>query len=120
MISAIQEALGDLRGAPGVRGVAVVTADGLVAASALATGLADDVIAGLASYLMMMTNRCLDDGAHGVCTRLTLIATDGKAVFVQLEGSYLVVLFEGFAEVVEADRQVEVAADQIRRAVRVG
>ena len=68
-----------------MRGAAVVTADGLVAASSVATGLDPEVISGLASYLMMTTNRSLGEGGYGACTRLMLNATHGKAVLVQGE-----------------------------------
>lgn len=116
----IQDILTELRPAPGVRGAAVVTSDGLVAASSVATGLDPEVISGLASYLMMTTNRSLGEGGYGACTRLMLNATHGKAVFVQLEDSYLVVLFDQFAEVEQADREVDEAVARIRRATRLG
>jgi len=118
-MSKIQDAIAELRHAPGVRGAAVVTADGLVAASSLATGLDPDVISGLASYLMMTTNRSLDEGGYGACTKLLLNATHGKAVFVQLDDSYLVVLFDQFAEIDQADREVDDAVARIRRASRL-
>ena len=118
-MSKIQDAIAELRHAPGVRGAAVVTADGLVAASSLATGLDPDVIAGLSSYLMMTTNRSLDEGGYGVCTKLLLNATHGKAVLVQLDDSYLVVLFDQFAEIDQADREVDEAVNRIRRASRL-
>jgi predicted regulator of Ras-like GTPase activity (Roadblock/LC7/MglB family) len=117
-MSKIQDAIAELRHAPGVRGAAVVTRDGLVAASSLATGLDPDVISGLSSYLMMTTNRSLDEGGYGVCTKLLLNATHGKAVLVQLDDSYLVVLFDQFAEIDQADREVDEAVTRIRRASR--
>ena len=48
-----------------------------------------------------------------------LNATHGKAVFVQLEDSYLVVLFDQFAEIEQADREVDEAVARIRRATRL-
>jgi predicted regulator of Ras-like GTPase activity (Roadblock/LC7/MglB family) len=118
-MSKIQEALVVLRSAPGVRGTAVVTNDGLVAASSLATGLDGDVISGLSSYLMMATNRSLDQGGYSSCSRLSINATHGKAVFVQLDESYLVVLFDQFAEISQADVDVSEAVERIRRASRM-
>ena len=118
-MSKIQEAIVELRQAPGVRGAAVVTSDGLVAASSLSTGLDPDVIAGLASYLMMTTNRSLDEGGYGSATKLLLNATHGKAVFVELDDNYLVVLFDQFAEIEQADREVDQAAERIRHASRL-
>lgn len=118
-MSKIQDAIVELRHAPGVQGAAVVTADGLVAASSLSTGLDNDVIAGLTSYMMMTTNRSLDEGGYSSCTKLLLNATHGKAVCVQLDESFLVVLFDQFAEIGQADREVDEAVETIRRASRL-
>jgi predicted regulator of Ras-like GTPase activity (Roadblock/LC7/MglB family) len=118
-MSKIQEAVVELRHAPGVRGAAVVTNDGLVAASSLASGLDPEVISGLSSYLMMTTNRSLAEGSYGGCSKLLVNATHGKAVFVQFDQSYLVVLFDQFAEISEADGQVDEAVVRIRRASRL-
>ena len=109
----------ELRRAPGVKGAAVVTGDGLVASASLATGLDAEVVAGLASYLMMATNRSLAEGGLPAAKKLVLNATHGKAAFVRLDDSYLVVLFDQFAEVSQADREVDHAATRIRRASRL-
>lgn len=118
-MSRIHDAISELRHAPGVRGAAVITSDGLIATSSLATGLEDDVVAGLTSYLMMTTNRSLEEGGYGRGTKLLLNATHGKAVFVQLDDSYLVVLFDQFAQISQADREVDEAVTRIRRASRL-
>jgi predicted regulator of Ras-like GTPase activity (Roadblock/LC7/MglB family) len=118
-MSHIQDVVTELKRAPGVRGAALLTSDGLVAASALATGLDADVIAGLASYMMMATARSLREGGYGACTRLVLNATHGKAVLVELEDSYLVVLFDQFAEVEQAEAEVDEAVERIQQASRV-
>lgn len=118
-MSKIHDAVSELRHAPGVRGAAVVTADGLVATASLATGLESEVVSGLASYLMMTTNRSLAEGGYGPATKLLLNATHGKAVFVQIDQSYLVVLFDQFAEIAQADREVDDAVTRIRRASRL-
>lgn len=118
-MSEIHETLEDLQGAPGVRGAAVVTKDGLVAAAVLATGLESDVIGGLASYLMMTTGRSLREGGYGECARLVLNATHGKAVFVRIDDSYLVVLLDQFVDVGEVEPKVELAVERIRAAARL-
>ena len=56
-MNAIQETLVDLRRAPGVKGAALVTSDGLMVGSALDEGAREDVIAGLTSFLLMTTAR---------------------------------------------------------------
>ena len=118
-MSKIHDAITELRHAPGVKGAAVITNDGLVAASSLATGLDPDVLSGLSSYLMMTTNRSLSEGGYTGCSKLLLNATHGKAVFVQLDESYLVVLFDQFAEIAQADREVDETVSRIRRASRL-
>lgn len=118
-MSKIHDAISELRHAPGVRGAAFVTEDGLVATASLATGLDEDVVAGLTSYLMMTANRSLEEGGYAACEKLLLNATHGKAVFVRLDDSYLVVLFDQFAEIVQADREVDEAVSRIRRASRL-
>jgi predicted regulator of Ras-like GTPase activity (Roadblock/LC7/MglB family) len=118
-MSKIHDVLAELRHAAGVRGAAVVTADGLVAAESLATGLSADVIAGLSSYLMMTTNRCLVEGGYAQGCRLTLNATHGKAVFVALHESFLVVVLDQFAEVEQAEPAIDTAVAQIQRVARL-
>jgi predicted regulator of Ras-like GTPase activity (Roadblock/LC7/MglB family) len=118
-MSKIHEAIESLRQAPGVKGAALLTNDGLVAASSLDSSLGVDVIAGLASYLLMTTNKSLADGKLGRCSQLTLHATHGKAVFVDLDESQLVVVFDQFADIADAQKEVQEAALRIRRASRL-
>jgi predicted regulator of Ras-like GTPase activity (Roadblock/LC7/MglB family) len=115
----IQDAVNGLRQSPGVRGTAVVTTDGLIAASALDPSLGVDVIAGMTSYLMMTTNKGLAEGGLGTCGRLTLTATHGKAVFVDLGESCLVVLFDQFADVNAVRKDIDQAAARIRQSSRL-
>ena len=91
-MNTIQAALRGLCEHSEVGGAAVVTPDGLVAASELVEGLAADVVAGLASYLMVSADRSLGEGRYGACERLTIEAERGKVVLVALADSYLVVL----------------------------
>jgi predicted regulator of Ras-like GTPase activity (Roadblock/LC7/MglB family) len=115
----IQDVVTELRGVPGIKGAAVVTLDGLVAAAALDAGTGADVVAGLASYLLMTTNKSLEEGGMGACSRLSLTATHGKAVFVDLAQSYLVVLFDQFADLAATRKDVDEAAARIRRTMRI-
>lgn len=118
-MSKIHEAIEALRQASGVRGAALLTHDGLVAASSLDPSLGVDVIAGLASYLLMTTNKSLGEGKLGRCSQLTLHATHGKAVFIDLDDSQLVVVFDQFADIADAQQEVQEAAMRIRRASRL-
>ena len=58
-MSKIHEMLTELRRTPGIKGAAVLTADGLVAAESLDERYRSEVVAGLTSYLLMTTNRSL-------------------------------------------------------------
>lgn len=118
-MSKIHDAVVELRRAPGVKGAAVLTVDGLMAAASLDESLGPDVIAGLASYLLMTTNKSLAEGGMGGCAQLTLHATHGKAVFLDLADSFLVVMFDQFADIANAQKQVQDAAARIRRASRL-
>jgi predicted regulator of Ras-like GTPase activity (Roadblock/LC7/MglB family) len=119
MSSRIQDAVAELHRLPGVKGAAVVTADGLIAASSFDAGFVGDVVAGLTSYLQMTTNRCLEAGGLGPCAHLVMHATHGKATFTRLEDSCLVVLFDQFADPGQSRREIQEAAQRIRRASRI-
>lgn len=118
-MSRIQETLVGLRRAPGVKGAAVLTADGLVAAASLDASCNAEALAGLASYLLMTTNRALGEGGMGDCQRLTVQASNGRAQFVDLGDSSLVVMFDQFADPAAVRREVDDAAARIRRAARL-
>jgi predicted regulator of Ras-like GTPase activity (Roadblock/LC7/MglB family) len=115
----IQDVVGELRQVAGVKGVAVVTHDGLVVATALEQGTSPDVIGGLASYLLMTTNKSLAEGGLGGCARLSLHATHGKAVFVDLTDSCLVVMVDQFVDPASLQREIDDAANRLRRAARM-
>lgn len=118
-MSKIHDAVVELRRTPGVKGAAVLTLDGLVAAASLDSTLGADALAGLASYMLMSANKCLAEGGLGAAARLTLHATHGKAVFVDLTDSYLVVMFDQFTDVTQARKEIDDAAIRIRRASRM-
>ena len=116
----IHDAVTDLHRLPGVKGAAVLTTDGMVAAQSFDKTTNSEVVVGLTSYLMMTTKRTLAEGGLGACSQFVLHATNGKAVFITLEDSYLVVLFDQFADVSQASKEVQETALRIRRASRLG
>lgn len=118
-MSKIHEMLTELRRTPGIKGAAVLTADGLVAAESLDERYRSEVVAGLTSYLLMTTNRSLREGGLGDCSQFVLHATHGKAVFVTLEQAYLVVMFDQFADLQAARQDVVDVAQRIRRSARM-
>src|SRR5262249_58507984 len=115
----IQENLSDLRRAAGVKGCVLLTDDGLVVAEALDARFRDDVVAGLSSYLMMTSTRALAEAGLERFELFTLHATHGKAVFACLEGSFLVVLLDQFADLESSRGEIQGTAQRIRRLSRM-
>jgi predicted regulator of Ras-like GTPase activity (Roadblock/LC7/MglB family) len=118
-MSKMQQALAELRRSQGVKGAAIVTMDGLVAAADLDERFQADVIAGLSSYLLMTTNRSLGESGIGSCSRFVLHATHGKAVFVPLDGAFLVVVCDQFAEFSSTQQEVDSVARRLRALARL-
>jgi predicted regulator of Ras-like GTPase activity (Roadblock/LC7/MglB family) len=118
-VSKIHDTVAELRRIAGVKGAAVITNDGLVAAESLDARYRSDVIAGLTSYLLMSTNRSLREGGLGDCSQFVMHATHGKAVLIGLEESFLVVLFDQFADLQTARKELQEAAQRIRRTSRI-
>jgi predicted regulator of Ras-like GTPase activity (Roadblock/LC7/MglB family) len=119
-MSKMQQALSELRRSQGVKGVAIVTTDGLVAAADLDDRFDGEVIAGLSSYLLMTTNRCLIESGIDGCRRIVLHATHGKAIFVPMDASFLVVVCDQFAELVAIQQEVDGVARRLRALARLG
>jgi predicted regulator of Ras-like GTPase activity (Roadblock/LC7/MglB family) len=119
-VNAIQETLSQLHSSPGIKAASVVTLDGLVAADSLDARFRSDVIAGLASYLLMTTNKSLHEGGLADCEHLVLHATHGKVILAALEDAYLVVVFDQFADMQEIRTSVDAAASRIRTSSRIG
>lgn len=119
-MSIIRDTIEEIRQSEGVKGAAVVTLDGLVVAESLEACHRGDVLAGLASYLLMTTNKSLGEGGLGSCRQFVLHATHGKVVFDQLEDAYLCVIYDQFADLQSVRRDVEEAAHRIRRNSRLG
>ena len=117
--NAIQETLNDLHKAPGVKGCVLVTHDGLIVAQALGNKFREDVIAGLASYLVMSTDKVLRESDLGRFDQFTIHAAHGKAVFVDLEGSFLVVLLDQFADIEASRPEIHGTAQRLRRSSRL-
>jgi predicted regulator of Ras-like GTPase activity (Roadblock/LC7/MglB family) len=118
-MSRIHDALTDLRGVPGVKGAAVLTQDGLVAAASLENAASAETLAGIASWLLMTTVKILRDGGMGGMHRLVVQATHGKAVLIDLQESCLVVMLDQFTDADQAAAEIDEAALRIRRASRV-
>lgn len=119
-MSRIHDCVTELHRLPGVKGAALVTNDGLVVAASLDENFQSEVISGLTSYLLMTTQKCLEEGGLGKATQYVLTATHGKAVVVTIDDSSLVVMLDQFADPTQAKREAREAAQRIQRASRLG
>jgi hypothetical protein len=88
----MKDILTDLNKFAGVKGSMVVTADGMVVASALGPDLENENVAAISSQMIGAISRSL--GGLGVesFSRYILSATHGRIVFVNLGVAYLVVI----------------------------
>ena len=119
-MTSIHESLAELRRANGVKGCMLLTADGLVVAETMDARYRDDVVAGLSSYLLMTTNKVLAEAGLAAFDQFTVHATHGKTVFVNLDGSFLVVLLDQFADLDGCRQEIQGAAQRLRRTARLG
>jgi predicted regulator of Ras-like GTPase activity (Roadblock/LC7/MglB family) len=83
-VNAIRDTIEELHRTAGVKGVSVVTLDGLVVSDCLDASFDSEAIAGLASFLLMTTNRSLREGGLGECSQFMLHATHGKVILTAL------------------------------------
>ena len=118
-MSKIKEALSELRRAPGVKGCGLVTSDGLMVAYDLDRGFREDVVAGLTSFLLSTTLRCLNDSNMGSMSSYMLHATHGKVVVMDLDGSFLVVILDQFADMELCRPEIRAVAQQLRRTAKM-
>lgn len=118
-MSKIQDTLVDLGRAPGVKGSALVTPDGLMVAQRLDPRFREDVIAGLTSFLVMTTSRCLQESGMDNFEQFVLQATHGKVVFLELDGPLLVVVLDQFADLTACRQEILAAAQELRRCARI-
>ena len=118
-MSSIQETLTELRQAAGIHGCVMLTNDGLVVAEALDARFRDDVVAGLASYLIMSTDRVLKEAGMSGFDQMTIHTAHGKAVFADLDGSFLVVLLDQFADLDSCRGEIQGSVQRLRRLARV-
>lgn len=111
----MQDTMAVLRELGGVRGCAVVTLDGLIVAKSIDASFRQDAVAALSSFLMQATERTLHENGMEPLTLLVLQANYGKAVFVRLDNSYLVVLLDQFTDVSNCREDIDAAAMHLRR-----
>lgn len=118
-MSSIQDSLNDLRRADGVKACMLVTSDGLVVAESMGNKFREDIMAGLASYLGMTTNKALTEGGLERFDTFTLHAAHGKSVVVDLGESLLVVMLDQFADLETSRGEIQGTAQRLRRSSKL-
>jgi len=119
MNDTIRGILEKLNQAPGVKGSAVVTADGIMVKSALADSSTEEVVSGLISFLLSTTRRSLEEGGLGSLRRFAMHCTHGKIVLCDLGESCLVAVTDQFTNLEECLAAVDTAAKQVAVAARI-
>jgi|SRR5690606_14756958 len=92
----IDDVLQEINGLAGVRGSALATLDGMTVAGALGGHYREDVVSGLASFLIHTTRRAIDDPRVGI-DRFVIHATHGKLLLFDVGEAFLVVITDQFA-----------------------
>ena len=113
MQDSISAALERLNQAAGIKGSAVVTADGIMIKSALIDPASQDVVSGLISFLLATTRRSLADGGLGKLRRFAMHCTHGKVVLCDLGSSCLVVVTDQFTSLDDCLSAVDEASSSI-------
>lgn len=108
----MKDVLQKLNETPGVEGSMVVTRDGIMVTAALGPNLAEEVVAALASSLVLTVQRSLSfTGTTTIPTEMILSAERGKIFFADLGNSFLVV-------VTRANLRIESDLVELRSAAR--
>ncbi|MBL8722940.1 MAG: roadblock/LC7 domain-containing protein [Planctomycetes bacterium] len=118
-MNTLKDLLSELRSGEGVRGAAVVTLDGLLAAGDLDDRLDAAAVAGLASYLHSTTARSLRENGLGDHQAIVVHANHGKAICVRLDDSMLVVLCDQFADLPTTRAAANRAATRLRAIAQI-
>ena len=119
MSHVIEELLEKLNQAPGIKGSAVMTADGIMVKSALTDKAAQEVVAGLISFLLATTRRALAEGGLAPFRRFTMHCTHGKVVLYDLGESCLVAVADQFTALDECLPTVEETARALKKAMQI-
>jgi predicted regulator of Ras-like GTPase activity (Roadblock/LC7/MglB family) len=118
-VNAIQELLDELREVAGVSGAAVVTSDGIMVSSVLKGRFRDDVVAGLASFLITTTRRAMGSQGNQGFSRFIMHATHGKVVLVDIQAAFLVVITDQFVDMEPLLGEVDEIGRRLARAAKL-
>ena len=118
-MNAIQELLDELREVAGVNGAAVVTSDGIMVASVLKGRFGEDLVAGLASFLITTTKRAMGSQSDQGFSRFVMHATHGKVVLVDIQAAFLIVITDQFVDLQPLLEEIDEIGRRLARAAKI-
>lgn len=118
-MNAISELLEELRDRPGINGAAVVTSDGIMVASVLKERFSDDLVAGLASFLITTTKRAMGSQGQQRFSRFVMHATHGKVILVDIGSAFLIVITDQFVDMAPLLEEIDEIGKRLTRASRI-
>lgn len=111
--------LTELTAKVGVRGAAVVTRDGMVAASVLDGSVDEEAVAAIGSYLVKNTVRVLAEVKMEDVERVVIVGTRGKIIVVDAGFAFLMVVIDHTINLDVTMLDVAAAAYRLRKASRL-
>jgi len=119
-VDSMDALLAELAEAHGVRGCAISTLDGIIVRSDLKGRFREDVVSGLASFLVSTTRRAFEEsGEAREVDRFVVHATHGKLVIRRAREAFLVVITDQFARLDQLLESVDRVAEQVDRMARM-
>jgi len=109
----MQSVLDNLNELIGINGSLVVSRDGMVICSRLATGLDEDRVAAMASNVVLRTGRALANRGLSPFSRLSLTSSDGEMIFEATGEAYLVVVMDRGIDLGQAELEIRSTARRI-------
>ena len=111
--------LAELTDKVGVRGAAVVTRDGMVAASALDGGTDEDALAAIGASLVLNTVKALMNVHMEDVERVVIVGTRGKIILVDAGFAFLIVVTDHTINLDVTMLDIAAATYRLRKASRL-
>ena len=115
----MRQILTELTQKVGVRGAAVVTRDGMVAASALTADTDEDALAAIGASLVLDTIKALANVRMEDVERVVIVGTRGKIILVDAHFAFLVVVTDHTIRLDVTMLDIAGAAYKLRKASRM-
>jgi predicted regulator of Ras-like GTPase activity (Roadblock/LC7/MglB family) len=118
-MNSMNDVIVKLSSAPGVRGCAIATEDGMMIAHALHGRFDPDVVAGLASFVIATTRRVMLADGYDRLDRFVVHATHGKFVLTDIGNAFLIAITDQFVQLDPVLRTVDSATRKLRELARI-